>query len=161
MNERADIGDIVTAESGSATGSGFAGFVGASGVGDRLRAAGVGLTLQRLAVAHVMLAAPVHLTADEVLARARGLMPEISRATVYNTLKLFRQAGLLREIVVNAEQVVFDSSTAPHHHLYDVESGQVTDVPEGAITIVGAPDLPPGFEVESIELVVRVRRKSA
>src|SRR5262245_8760737 len=76
----------------------FTGLLGESGVGDRLRAAGINLTLQRLAVAQVMLAAPVHLTADDVLLRVRGIMPEISRATVYNTLKLFRKQGLVREI---------------------------------------------------------------
>jgi Fur family transcriptional regulator, iron response regulator len=130
-------------------------------VGIRLRNAGVPLTLQRLAIAHVMLATPVHITADDVLSRARAIMPEISRATVYNTLKLFRDRGLLREVIVNAEQVVFDSTTAPHHHFYDVDTGMVTDVPAGEITVVGTPSLPPDVEIESIELVVRVRRRPA
>jgi Fur family transcriptional regulator, iron response regulator len=128
-------------------------------VGIRLRNAGVPLTLQRVAIAHVMLASPVHVTADAVLSRVRGIMPEISRATVYNTLKLFKDRGLVREIIVNAEQIVFDSTTAPHHHFYDVETGMVTDVPAGAIAVVGTPSLPPDLEIESIELVVRVRRR--
>jgi Fur family iron response transcriptional regulator len=137
----------------------FAGLLGESGIGDRLRAAGINLTLQRLAVGQVMLAAPVHLTADEVLSRVRGIMPEISRATVYSTLKLFRKQGLVREIIADAEHVVFDSTTSPHYHLYDVGTGKVTDVPAGEIEIVGTVRLPPDFEVEDIDVVVRVRQK--
>lgn len=126
---------------------------------DRLRQAGVPLTLQRLAVAHVMLGAPVHLTADEALARARRLMPEISRATVYNTLNLFQDKGLLRAIIVDADRVVFDTTTTPHHHFYDVDTGEVTDVPAGEIKVVGTPTLPPDFAVEDINVVVRIRRR--
>lgn len=139
----------------------FTEIFGETGVGDRLRIAGIPLTLQRLAVAQVMLAAPVHLTADEVLLRVRGMMPEISRATVYNTLKLFKEKGLVREIIVDAEHVVFDSTTAPHYHLYDVETGKVTDVPAGEIKVMGAASLPPDFELDEIDVVVRVRRKRA
>jgi Fur family transcriptional regulator, iron response regulator len=134
---------------------------GGSDLDERLRRAGVALTLQRMAVAHVMLATPSHLTADDVLTRVRDIMPEISRATVYNTLKLFKDKGLLRDVIVNAEQVVFDSTTAPHHHYYDVDTGMVTDVPAGEITVVGTPSLPPEVEIESIDLVVRVRRRKA
>lgn len=158
MNELTGMAGLST-EAASELPDAFAGLFGGTDVGDRLRTAGISLTLQRVALAHVMLAAPAHLTADEVLTRVRGLMPEISRATVYNTLKLFKEKGLLREIIVNAEQVVFDSTMAPHHHLYDVETGKVTDVPAGEIKIVGVPTLPPDLEVESIDLVVRVRRK--
>jgi Fur family iron response transcriptional regulator len=134
---------------------------GGSDLDERLRRAGVALTLQRMAVAHVMMATPSHLTADEVLTRVRGIMPEISRATVYNTLKLFKEKGLLREIIVNTDQVVFDSTIAPHHHFYDVDTGKVTDVPAGELNVTGSPNLPPELEVESIELVVRVRRRKA
>ena len=139
----------------------FATVFGRSDIDERLRKAGVSLTLQRMAVAHVMMAVPSHLTADEVLTRVRGIMPEISRATVYNTLNLFKERGLLREIIVNAEQIVFDSTTSPHHHFYDVDTGAVTDVPGDEIAVVGTPKLPPDMEVESIELVVRVRRRKA
>lgn len=149
-----------TVEAGGLYGA-FATVFGRSDIDERLRRAGVALTLQRMAVAHVMMATPSHLTADEVLSRVRAIMPEISRATVYNTLNLFKDKGLLREIIVNAEQIVFDSTTSPHHHFYDVESGAVTDVPGDEIAVVGTPNLPPDMEIESIELVVRVRRRKA
>lgn len=132
-----------------------------SGVAEKLRAAGVPLTLQRLAIGQAMLSAPVHLTADQVLARVRAQMPEVSRATVYNTLKLFVDRGLARELVIDAERVVFDSNVEPHHHLYEIESGQLTDVSAADLKVVGSPSLPADVDLESIEVVLRVRRRKA
>lgn len=145
---------------GSTNGSAdpFTEMLGGTGVGEKLRSAAIPLTLQRLAIAQAMLGAPVHLTADALLARVRGIMPDISRATVYNTLKLFKEKGLVREIIADAEHVIFDSTTTPHYHFYDAETGTVTDVPAGDITVVGTPSLPPDFEIEGIDVVVRVRR---
>lgn len=128
---------------------------------DRLRGNGVALTLQRLVIARVLLAGPVHLTADQVWARAKEIMPEISRATVYNTLDLFERSGLLRRLIVDAEKVVFDSTTRPHHHYYDSDTGEVTDVGAGELEVVGLPNLPPGMELQDIDVVVRIRRRSA
>jgi Fur family iron response transcriptional regulator len=129
-------------------------------IAERLRAVGIPVTLQRLAIGQVLLAEPVHLTADQVLARVRCIMPEISRATVYNTLKLFSEKGLLRELVVEPDRIVFDSNTAPHYHLYDVETGAVTDVPASDIEVIGAANLPAGFELETVDVILRVRKRA-
>jgi Fur family transcriptional regulator, iron response regulator len=162
QNEMIDPYDLskVAAEPAPESSDPFTELFGESGVGDKLRVAGIPLTLQRLAIAQVMLAGPVHLTAEDVLLRVRGVMPEISRATVYNTLKLFKEKGLVRDIIV-PEHVVFDSTTRPHHHFYNVDTGEVTDVPAGELKIVGAASLPPDVEFEDIDVVVRVRRKRA
>ncbi len=149
-----------TAETPLTPAAPFIGLLGGARVGDKLRSAGISPTLQRLAIAQVMFAAPVHLTADEALARVRDLMPEVSRATVYNTLKLFKTRGLVRDIIV-PERVVFDSTTTPHHHFYNVDTGEVTDVPTGQIVLVGTATLPPDLELDDIDVVVRVRHKSA
>jgi Fur family iron response transcriptional regulator len=127
---------------------------------DRLRAAGVVLTLQRMVVARVLLARPVHVTADRVWAEAREIMPEISRATVYNTLDLFVRSALLRRLPVDTESMVYDSNTTPHHHYYDVETGEVGDIAAGEIEVVGRPTLPPGTDLEAIDVIVRVRRRT-
>lgn len=129
-------------------------------IAEMLRAVGIPVTLQRLAIGQVLLSAPVHLTADQVLARVRGIMPEISRATVYNTLKLFSEKGLLRELVVEPDRIVFDSNTAPHYHLYDVETGAVTDVPASDIEVIGSTNLPAGLELETVDVILRVRKRA-
>ena len=135
------------------------GLLDGTGVDARLRQAGIPLTLQRLAVGQVMLCAPVHLTADQVLSRVKGLIPEISRATVYNTLKLFSERGLVRELVIDSERTVFDSNTSPHPHIYNTETGELTDIGAADLRVVGSAKLPGDMEIEAVDIVVRVRKK--
>jgi len=126
----------------------------------RLREAGIPPTLQRLAIAQVLFTRPVHRSADQVLARVREAMPEVSRATVYNTLKLFREKNMVRELVVDPERVFYDSNTAPHYHLFDVRTGELCDVAADELRIVGTPQLPPGMELEEVDVIIRVRSKA-
>ena len=132
-----------------------------SEIDERLRCAGIPVTLQRLAIAQVMFAEPIHLTADQLLARVKAIAPETSRATVYNTLRLFRDNGLVRELIVDAERTVFDSNTSAHYHLYDADTGQVTDIGADELQVIGTPSLPDGFELEEVDVIIRVRGKHA
>ena len=93
-------------------------------IADRLRAAGIPVTLQRLAIASAFFERPVHVTAEQLLKQVKASVPETSRATIYNALKLFVEKGLVKELVVNPERVVFDSNTEPHFHLYDIVTGE-------------------------------------
>lgn len=95
---------------------------------ERLHAAGIPVTLQRLDFARVLLPRPVHISAEQVLHAVRATVPETSRATVYNTLRLFREKKLVKELIVDPDRVVFDSNTDPHYHLYDVTTGELTEV---------------------------------
>jgi len=126
-------------------------------ISERLQRAGVPPTLQRVAIGEVLFARPIHLRADEVLERVREILPEMSRATVYNTLKLFREAGLVKELVVDAERIVFDSNTEPHYHLYDIDTGAVLDVSADELQVTGSPKLPDGLELEQVDVIIRVR----
>ena len=125
----------------------------------RLRAAGIPVTLQRLEIARVLLPRPVHMSADQVLGEVRATVPETSRATVYNTLKLFREKKLVKELIVDPDRVVFDSNTDPHYHLYDVTTGELTDVSADELQVVGVPQLPPDIELEEVDVIIRVRGK--
>lgn len=129
-------------------------------IADRLRAAGIPVTLQRLAIANALFERPVHVTAEQLLRQVKASVPETSRATVYNSLKLFVEKGLVKELVVDPERVVFDSNTEPHFHLYDIVSGTLTDVPAYRMRVIGLPDLPPGTVLEQIDVIVRVRPSS-
>lgn len=127
----------------------------------RLRAAGIQPTLQRLAVAEVLLPRPAHLTADAVLAAARRGLPGISRATVYAVLQLFTERGLLRELPVTGAATLYDSNTAPHHHLVDVETGAVLDLPEQALQVAGLEQALGGVQLDGVDVIVRVRGLAA
>lgn len=124
-----------------------------------LREAGIPVTLQRVEIARAFLSWPAHLSADQVLERVRESVPDTSRATVYNTLKLFRDKKLVRELIVDPERIVYDSNTAPHYHLYDPETGEVTDVPAEHLQVLGLPELPPHLQLDEVDVILRVRRK--
>ena len=122
-----------------------------------LREHGITPTHQRMEIAQVLFERPTHLSADQILARVNARHPETSKATVYNALKLFREKKLVRELIVDPARIVYDPNTAPHHHLYDVVTGQLTDIPADDIRVLGLPRLPPGVETEGVDIIVRTR----
>ncbi len=126
---------------------------------DRLRRAGVPITFPRLEIARVLLSAPIHLSADQVLSKVRETAPDISRATVYNTLKLFREKNLIRELLVEPERVIYDSNIHPHHHLYNIDTGELMDFPDDALQLTGMPDLPEHTEIVQTDVIVKIREK--
>ncbi len=116
-------------------------------------------TPQRLEVADILLRKPQHLSAEQIIDGLRDNGSTVSKATVYNTLKLFEKNGLINECIVDPERRFYDSSTHPHHHFYNVDSGKLTDIAADEIAITGLPDLPAGTKCEGVELLIRVRSK--
>jgi len=129
-------------------------------VAELLRSRGVTPTHQRVEIARVLWERGEHLSADQVLTRVNARRAEASKATVYNTLGLFVAKKLIRELVVDPAKIVYDPNMAPHHHLYDVLTGQLTDVPAAGVSVLGLPPLPAGTVAEGLDIVVRTRRKS-
>jgi Fe2+ or Zn2+ uptake regulation protein len=76
-------------------------------------------------VAEYVLATDAHPSADQVLAAVRKRLPMLSRATVYNTLHLLAQKGLLRELVLAPGRVVYDPKLDQHHHFIEEGSGRI------------------------------------
>jgi len=124
----------------------------------RLRQHGIQPTPQRLAVAQVVLTTRAHPAADQVWARVRRRSPTISRATVYNTLNLLVERGLLRSQILRGGKVVFEPRLEPHHHLIDEETGRIHDIPWHALRVTGHRALA-GFEVREHQVVMRGRRR--
>lgn len=129
----------------------------------QLGARGIGPTPQRVAVAQVLLSKPQHLTAEQVHARVNVETRKVSVATVYNTLKLFTERGLLREVVVEPGRVFYDSTTIDHHHFYDVSSGELSDIAADAVGFATLPGAPQDCELLGVDVVIRIRsnRKSS
>jgi Fur family transcriptional regulator, iron response regulator len=118
---------------------------------------GVFPTAQRVDVALVILARPQHLSAEQILAGIRGNGSRVSKATVYNTLNLFCERGLLTTVEVDPTRQFYDSSAEPHHHFYNVDTGELTDIPVGSIALNVNTALPPGTEQAGVDVVIRVR----
>lgn len=122
-----------------------------------LRDHGINPSAQRVAVAQYVLHTEEHPSADEVWTRVRRRFPHVSRATVYNTLHLFVEKGLLRQFVLTEGRVVFDPKTDHHHHFIDEDSGTIHDVPWDAVRVSSAPQVE-GFEVREYQVVMRGKR---
>ncbi|KAA3633361.1 MAG: transcriptional repressor [Proteobacteria bacterium] len=126
-----------------------------------LRERGVSPTAQRIAIALELLPKPTHLSAEEITRRVALRDDNVSRATVYNTLRCFVENGLIRQVNVGAERVFYDSNTGPHHHFYDPENGELTDIDSTDVSILTLPKLPEGREAESVDLVIRLKPTGA
>ncbi len=127
-------------------------------ISERLSARGVFPTPQRLDVAEVILAEPQHLSADQIIARMRRTGSRVSKATVYNTLNLFCERGLLRTVEVDPSRLFYDSTIAPHHHFFDVETGELVDISLEDVQLALNAPLPEGTEQVGVDVVIRVRR---
>jgi len=124
----------------------------------RLRAAGLRPTRQRLALGKLLFAdGNRHVTAEMLHEEAVGSNIQVSLATVYNTLNQFTDAGLLREVVVEAGRSYFDTNTSNHHHFFHVDSGQLEDLSDETVYLARLPDLPRGTALDRVDVVIRVR----
>lgn len=122
-----------------------------------LRAHGINPTHQRIEIAYALFSRQEHLSADQVMAIVNERQSETSKATVYNTLNLFVAKGLIRKVIVDPNRVFYDPNTEPHYHLYDVQSGRLTDIASADVRISGLPALPAGMVTEGMDVIIRVR----
>jgi Fur family iron response transcriptional regulator len=98
-----------------------------------------------------------HLSAEQVLAIVNEHNSETSKATVYNTLKLFLEKKLIREVIVDPRKVFYDPTSTPHHHFYNVDTGELTDIDVAELAVSGMPRPPKGAVIEGVDIIVRTR----
>lgn len=124
---------------------------------DRLRAAGLRPTRQRLALGRLLLNGERrHVTAEQVHIEAQNSGERVSLATVYNALNQFTDAGLLREVVIDQGRSYFDTNVSDHHHFYFEADGRLVDIPEGEVRLAEIPTPPAGGRIRQVDVVVRV-----
>lgn len=125
---------------------------------DRLRAAGLRPTRQRLALGRLLFdARDRHVTAEMLHGEAIAAGARVSLATVYNTLHQFVAAGLLREVVIEPGRTYFDTNTDDHHHFFHVADGRLEDIPAGDVHLTALPSAPAGTQIDRVDIVVRLR----
>ena len=125
----------------------------ATGRGDQ--GGGQTLTPQREAVLRVIRESDQHLTASEIFEAARRYLPTISYATVYNSLKFLRDAGLVREICFGNAASRYDRETCRHDHAICSECGKLVDfdLPE-TVELLRAAARKTRFKPESVHLTL-------
>ncbi|MBK5935951.1 MAG: transcriptional repressor [Halorhodospira halophila] len=125
-----------------------------------LRAVGLRPTQQRLALAGLLFSGEDrHVTAESLYEEATAQGVKVSLATVYNTLNQFKDAGLLREVIVHSGKSYFDTKTEAHHHLYDEDSGEIEDVhlQVDEQEVRRKVQVPEGKQISGVDIVVRLR----
>jgi Fur family iron response transcriptional regulator len=128
----------------------------------RMRAAGLRPTRQRRELAGLLYGGGDRHVTAEVLHREAGQAGvRVSLATVYNTLHQFTEAGLLREVVVDAHRSYFDTNTGHHHHFYNTADQELTDIPGDHVAVTSLPEPPDGTEIHEVDVVVRIAPKGA
>ncbi|WP_024326621.1 Fur family transcriptional regulator [Thioalkalivibrio sp. AKL19] len=121
-----------------------------------LRDHAISPTEQRVEIARVMFARHQHLSAEQILAQLMRHASRVSKATVYNTLNLFAEKGLVREVLIDPAKLFYDSNLNPHHHLFHTDTGELEDVDPARIDISDLPPLPEGKELQGVDVIIRV-----
>lgn len=119
-------------------------------------------TRQRMALAGLLIGDGQnrHVTAESLFESAARTGEKVSLATVYNTLRAFCDAGLLREITVDGTKSYFDTDMSDHPHFYWEDENRLTDAPSEELEIASLPIAPAGAEISSVDVVIRLRRAS-
>ena len=117
-------------------------------------------TRQRIEIAGYLFQRPQHLSAENILEVVNLEGNRVSRATVYNTMGLFTEKGLVREVLIDRERVFYDTNRANHHHVYDVDSGELRDVMVSEIELATIPELPEGARIVDTNVILRVSSKA-
>ena len=127
-----------------------------------LRDAGLRVTQQRTAIVAILAAADDHPNADDVLARARALDDTVSFATVYRTLAVLEEAGLVRKLPFDDAPARYEMTPqSDHDHLVDIDTGELIEIPSDEIAALRnrvAADL--GYEIVSQHTILRGRRRT-
>ncbi len=122
-----------------------------------LNRVGLRPTRQRLNLAWLLFrVGDRHVTAEQLYDEAVAANVPVSLATVYNALHQFTEAGILREVVVEAGRSYFDTNTTQHHHFFRGDTGELEDIAADALTVSKLPELPEGTDLDRVDVVVRV-----
>jgi Fur family iron response transcriptional regulator len=127
-----------------------------------LRGAGLRPTRQRIALGTLLFGkGDRHVTAEMLYEEANAANVPVSLATVYNALHQFTDLGLLRQVAVDGSKTYFDTNASLHHHFFVEGENALLDIPDSELVVGKALTPPEGYEIARIDVVVRLRRKSA
>ena len=129
-----------------------------SDIETRLQRAGIAPTAQRLAICRYVFNEADHPTAEDVKAWMDGNFPKVSLATVYNTLNVLVEKGLLQELrLPHLERAVYDCNVSRHSHFIDMDTGEMTDLDESKLEL--RPHLDDSYEIVRAQAVLIGHRR--
>ena len=126
-----------------------------------LRKVGLRPTRQRMELGWILFAkGDRHLTAEMLFEEASKARVPVSLATVYNTLNQFTEVGLLRQVAVDGSKTYFDTNVTDHHHFFLEGENALMDIPSAKVVVSDMPTALEGYEIDRVEVVVRLKRKA-
>lgn len=125
-----------------------------------LRGVGLRPTLQRVALwRHIFSKGHRHLSAERLYDETRADKYPVSLATVYNCLRDFSEAGLLRPLWVEGGRMYYDTNVSEHYHFFIEGEGEPIDVDSRSVVFSKTPTPPDGYQIARVEVVLRVKKK--
>lgn len=129
-------------------------------VNEMLQSVGLRPTRQRMALGWLLFGkGERHLTAEMLYEEATAAKVPVSLATVYNTLNQLTDAGLLRQVSVDGSKTYFDTNVSAHQHFYIESTHELVDIADPHLSVANLPQVPDGYEIARIDMVVRLRKK--
>ena len=119
-----------------------------------LKSKGLRVTPQRFAIYANLLTRADHPTAEQIVQHLNQDTPTSSQATVYSSLQTLRDAGLIREVLLEEGVCRYDANVAPHHHFRCKCCGEIEDIPWEQFLGLDLQSLRPGLQVEGYEVTV-------
>lgn len=119
---------------------------------------GINPTPQRVTIMRLLFERGLHMSAEDIYRFVNAGDQQVSKATVYNTLGLLAERGVVREVIANPSKVFYDPNTSPHHHFYNEETGELTDIDGSEVRVEGLPPLPAGADLQGVDVIVRLRQ---
>ena len=127
----------------------------------RLRRHGLRPTRQRLCLASFLLDGQNrHVRPDDIYDHLKSGPAKLSRGTVYNTLRQFCDAGLLRKVHGVGDTLIYDTNLHDHHHFLNAETGELIDIQHDEVQVKQLPGLPEGYAMDAVELTIRIRKSN-
>tara|TARA_B100001057_G_scaffold462166_1_gene514880 strand:- start:853 stop:1269 length:417 start_codon:yes stop_codon:yes gene_type:complete len=126
---------------------------------DKLKLCGLRATKQRLKIANILFEnnKTFHFSINELVQLINNRYGDtIALATVYNTVHAFKNHGFLKEIAINSEHSYFDTNTTNHHHFYDIDKDELSDINHSEVSPIKIKKKIPGKKIHSIEVLVKI-----
>ena len=97
-----------------------------------------------------------HISAEELFLEVQKEDRKISLATIYNTLKQFKNIGLLKELVIDQNKSIYCTNHDAHYHLFIEDENKIIDIPQKNIDL-NIPEIPACLNFHNIDIIVRIR----
>ena len=124
-----------------------------------LQSASLRPTRQRMVLADLLVGdgQDRHVSAESLYCAVQDTGETVSLATVYNTLRAFCDAGLMKEITVDGNKTYFDTNTHDHPHYFWEDEGRLSDAPSDQLEILRIPEPPKGARISKVDVIIRLR----